>query len=265
MLLSALSPTALGQGETGFTRGAGKLDTVLTFSQDRFDEFFLGPSPFAPVITGVQRQIYSLYAAYGVTDRVDLIANLAWVDAQADAEQFLISDESDLQDLTLSVKARVAEWRVGPGNFTVAALPGVKLPVGDYASFEDNAINAPGHRQVDLRARLVAQYQLDSGNWFALEGGYDRRNGIPADEIPINATLGINVAQRVTLTPFYSFVTSNGEADLGLATSGVAFDRYGLGAYVPVSDGLGITANYRRTDEGRNESEGFSVGLVFRF
>lgn len=263
--IAAIGGSASAQGETGFLRGRGNLDAVVSVNYDSFDEFFLGPSPVAPPITGVERTIYSLYAAYGVTDNIDLVTTLAWVDAQADAENFLLSDESGLQNATVGIKARLGKWRLGPGNFSVVASPAVKFPVRDFDSFEDNPINALGHNQVDLRARLIAQYQLDSGSWFAIEGGYDRRNGTPADEIPLNVTLGVNVLDRLTISPFYSLNDSRGETDTGLETTGIGFDRYGVGFFLPITDGLGLSGNVRRTDEGRNVSDGFSFGLVLRF
>jgi len=259
--------SARAQGETGFLRGAGKLDVVASWNRDSFDEYFIGDSPFAPPIDGVRRDIYSLYSAYGLTDSIDLIANASYVVAEADAENFLISDESSLQDLTLGAKFAVASKRVGPGEASLALLPGVKFPLRDYPDFIDNAVNAPGHGQVDLRARVVGQYRFDAGPWLALESGYDRRNGAPADEVPFNATFGFNPLERLTLTPFYSHVFGIGETedDSGLATSGTAFNRFGLGAYWRFTDSVGLSAAYRLTDEGRNDSQGFSIGLVLRF
>lgn len=259
--------SASAQGETGFLRGAGKLDLVASWNRDSFDEYFIGDSPFAPPIDGVQRDIYSVYGAYGLTDSIDLIANASYVVAEADAEDFLISDESSLQDLVLGAKFAIASTRIGPGTASLALLPGVKFPLTDYPDFIDNAVNAPGHGQVDLRARVVGQYRFDHGTWFAVETGYDRRNGAPADEVPFNVTLGFNLLERLTLTPFYSHVFGVGETetDSGLATSGAQFDRFGIGTYWRFNDALGLSASYRRTDEGRNDSEGFSVGLVLRF
>ncbi|MBL8859913.1 MAG: transporter [Planctomycetes bacterium] len=265
--LAGLSDNAHAQGETGFLRGRGKLDLVTSWNRDTYDDFFIGDSPFAPRIGGTRRDVYSLYGAYGLTDDVDLIANAAYVEAVADAESFLLSDESALQDLTLGAKVRIGSERIGAGEASLLFAPGIKLPLTDYADFRENAINAPGHGQVDLRARVIGQYHFDAGPWVALETGYDRRNGAPADEVPFNLTIGFNVLERLTLMPFYGHTFGIGETpdDSGLETSGARYDRFGLGAYWRISDTYGLSGNYRRTDEGRNESEGFSLGLVLRF
>ena len=267
VLAAAPSPNVSAQGETAFVRGRGNFDLVASFSRDSFDDFRLGDSPVAPIVDDVRRDTYTLYGAYGLTDDIDIIASAAWIDARADAEQFLLPDESDLQNLTLGTKVRLTEKRWGPGKVTFAALPGVKVPLTDYATYEENPINAPGHGQVDVRLRFVAQYQLDLGHWLAVESGYDVRFEEPADEVPIQATLGINVLDQWTLSPFLSRVVSVGDDDFdsNLSTSGVSFFRYGIGTYISVTDSFGLTANYRRTDEGRNESQGFTVGTVFRF
>lgn len=265
--VAAIAGNALAQGETGFLRGKGKLDVVASWNRDTHDEFFIGDSPSAPQIDGVRRDVYSLYGAYGLTDEVDLIANVAYVEAVADAESLPLSDERALQDLALSAKVLIGSTRVGSGDASLLFGPGVKLPLTDYADFIENPVNAPGHGQVDLRARFIGQYHFDAGPWFALETGYDRRNGAPADEVPFNLTFGFNPHERLTLMPFYSHTFGVGDAptDSGLETSGASFDRIGLSAYWRLGETYGLSGSYRRTDEGRNDSQGFSLGLVLRF
>lgn len=255
------------QGETGFLRGEGKLDIVAAYAVDSYDEFWVGSNKLSdPAVGEVERKVYALYSAYGLTDEADLILAGAYVEAESDGIGGF-PDESDLQDLLLAAKWRVYEQPVGGGSFSLALLPGIKVPMTDY---EDNAVTAIGDGQVDLRGRVVGQLELANGAFAALETGYDRRNGSPDDEVPINLTIGATIAQRLTVAPFLSRVESLGGTDIGapggFPTNEEDYTRAGLSLYWRLSERYGLTGSWRTTLDGRNtgDVDGFSVGFVLR-
>ena len=105
---------------------------------------------------------------------------------------------------------------------------------------------------------------------MSLETGYDRRNGAPDDEFPLHLTAGMTLAERVTVSPFLSWVNSLGGTDID--TPGTSFPeneedylRTGLKAYARLGSGLGLSADWHTTLDGRNtgDVDGFSVGLVY--
>lgn len=264
------SSSAAAQGETGFLRGKGKADVVLSYTIDTYDKFWFGDDRLSmPGVGEVNRETYTLYTAYGLNDRTDLILKGSYVRSESDgAANF--PTESDFQDLTLAAKYRFWERTFQNGSeLSVAALPGIKLPMTDY---QNNAVTALGDGQIDLQFRVVGQYRLSNGVFAALETGYDRRNGSPKDEIPINLTVGGTIANRLTLSAFLTDIDSLGGTDLGppgtnyFPANEEDLTRTGLSAYYRINDSFGLAGSWRTTLDGRNtgDVEGFSIGLVYR-
>ncbi len=263
-LAAALGSTGYAQGETGFLRGAGGLDVVLSWHTDEFPERIdLGLGATAD--GEVDRTSVSLYGAYGLTDSIDLTANATY--ASADGSGGVTApDEDDLQNLVLGAKIRLREWDVGQSVFSLLVAPGVKLPMTDY---EEDGYNSLGSGQIDLRARLIGHVQGARGGWFAsVESGYDRRNGTPTDEIPLNLMVGANPLRLFWITPFYSrsFRRSGGEAGTGVFAGDEDFSRWGVSLYAPLHENLGLTAGWRRSSDGRERGDidGYSIGVVFK-
>ena len=267
--LLAAAPVASAQGETGFLRGTGRTDVVLGYTLDSYDEFWVGTDKVSdPGVGEIERASYSLFLAHGIDENTDVFLSAAYVEAESDGAGGF-DDESDLQDAVLGAKVRFWQRRMGSGDFSLLALPSVKFPMTDY---EHNDVTAIGDEQVDLRARAVAHYQHDSGVYLAAETGYDFRFEDVEDEIPLNVTLGATVFERLTVSPFYSRVWSDGGPDIG--DPGFAFndvqeeyERAGVSAYLRLGEQLGATFLWRTTMDGRNtgEADAFGFGLVGRF
>lgn len=262
-----LVSVASAQGDTGFLRGKGRADVALSYSVDRYDEFWVGSDRVEdPGVGEIERATTSLYAAYGLCEDLDLILNAAYVSTSSDGAAGF-PDEDDLQDLVLGAKWRAHEMGAGPGRLALFLAPAIKLPMSDY---EDNAVTAIGDGQVDLRLRGIAHYQIGTF-WASLETGFDKRNGAPDDEIPLNLTLGGN-AGPVTIMPFYSQISSQGGIDIsdipaegGFPSVEEEYTRYGVRAYARINERFGLTAGWLTTSDGRNtgDVDAYSFGLVF--
>lgn len=267
--LLAAAPLASAQGETGFLRGAGRTDVVIGYTLDYYDEFWVGTDKVEdPGVGEIERTSYTLYAAYGLNDETDLFLSAAYVEAESDGTGGF-DDESDLQDAVVGAKWRFYRNRMGAGELSLLAVPSVKFPMTDY---ENNNVTAIGDEQTDIRARAVAHYQHDSGIYLAVETGYDFRFEDVEDEIPLNVTLGATVFERLTISPFYSQVWSDGGPDIG--DPGFKFnevqeeyERAGVSAYFRISEQLGATFLWRTTMDGRNtgDADAFGFGLVGSF
>lgn len=263
LLLPAL---ASAQGETGFLRGAGHLDTAISYTKDAYNEFWVGTDKVHdPGVGRVTRSTYNLYAAYGLTDDVDLALSAPWVVASSTSGNF--DRESDLQDLGFQAKWRLLRERVGPGEASFLVAPGVKIPGSDY---EENSVTAIGDGQPDYRGRVIAHYGFDCGAFVSLESGYDRRVGEPKDETPWNVTVGATFFDVLTVSPFYSAVRSYGGPNIGTDSFPAVqeeYDRWGVGAYARLTDTFGLTGFWRTTTDGRNtgDVDGFSLGIVVRY
>ena len=268
--LSVASTPLLAQGDNGFLRGQGKLDLSLTYTNDSYDHFWVGNDKVSdPAVGTVTRETTALYAAYGLRDDIDLVFNAAYVGADSDGTGGFPTEE-DLQDATFGVKWAFWKRRMGPGETSVLFAPSIKQPMTNY---EDNNVTAIGDGQTDLRARMIGQYTWDNGLFAAIESGYDRRNGAPHDEIPLNITLGGTIAQRFTIMPFYQLVDELGGIDInqipadgGFPATEEDYQRLGVAAYVRITDQFGISGRYMSTLDGKNtgDVDSYSVGLTFR-
>lgn len=258
---------AAGQGETGFVRGQGNADIAATYTFDTYDRFWVGTDKVSMDGVGtIDRAGYTLYAAYGLTDDIDLILNGAYIETSSDGAAGA-PDESDLQDLVLGSKIRLLRKETSWGEMSFLVLPGVKLPMTDY---ENNALTAIGDGNVDWLAHVIGHVQTHSGLFASLETGYDFRVGDPPDVWPIHLTAGGTIANRVTISPFLSYVDSLWGTDIGppgtnvFPTNEEDYTRTGVSAFVRINSSVGITGNWRTTLDGRNtgDVEGFSLGLV---
>jgi hypothetical protein len=266
LFLSFSCALAAAQGDTGFLRGEGKLDLALSYTEDQYDEFWVGNSKMsAPPVGEVTREAFTLYAAYGLTDELDLVGSASYVMTESDGTGGF-SDEDDLQDAVLGVKWRLWRTIAGANEFSILLAPAVKTPMSSY---EDNEVTALGDGQTDLRGRVIGHYQHTGGFYASLETGYDWRDKEPDNEIPVNVTLGYTFLGRFTLSPFYSRVDSQGGPDIGMGSFPEVeedYTRYGVGGYLRVTDGFGVTGMWRTTDDGKNtgDADSFSAGIVVR-
>jgi hypothetical protein len=271
LAVAPLATRAAAQGDTGFLRGEGNTDIVLSYGVEDYDKFWVGHVKVEdPGVGEVTRRSTNIYVAHGITEEADLWASVSYVGSHVDGLGGF-PDETDWQDAIVGVKQRVYNERCGAGNFSVLLAPSIKMPLGHY---EDNAPYAIGDGQTDYRARGIVQWTADNGFFAALESGYDKRSGEPKDEIPINITLGFTVFQQLTLMPFWSNVDSRGGHDISAIPAEGGFpgveedtERYGLQAYLRIAENFGLTGLIRRTHDGKNtgDADAVAFGVVFRF
>ena len=261
---TTFSNYTFAQGDTGFLRGKGHGDVVLTYGQERFDRFYAGSSSVSnPNIAKVRRGFYSLYAAYGITDEIDLGANATFLDVNSSG---VIDDESGIQDLALYLKARLLKFDFDFGQFNVLAKPGIKLPLANY---ENNTPASLGDGQIDLQARVVAQIRSHSGYYFATEAGFDKRNGSPRNQLMFSSTIGGPIVEDLYVSAFYSNVNTLGGGDIGDGTSFPAqekdYSRVGANLFFRLTDQLGLSLTGWRTVTGKNTAKlsGLALGAVW--
>ena len=261
----AVPASACAQGETGWLRGEGGFDAAVSFAYEEFEHFWIGDRRVEdPGVGRVERRSYNLWLAYGLTDDLDVSLAASYVDTDSSGP---LGGRADFQDLALRLKWRAFDCELGPGRLWLLAAPAVKVPMGHY---EEDFLTAIGDEQVDLRARVIAQYTFECGLWFALETGYDVRFEAPANEFPLHVTVGGTLADIVTLSGFYSRVDSLGGYDIGEGRfPGLEedYERLGIGLQVRLLDELSLSVSGWTTLDGKNTADvdGFSVGAVLTF
>ena len=155
---------AVAQGPIdGYLKAKGEADVVLSFSATGAEEFIGGDgSTFALPFRG---QLLSAFAAYGLTDKLDIIASVPFVITEAN---------SGLQDGALFVKGEVLKVKLsedGQQNLSVLGALGISAPLSQY---EVVAAGAIGQRAQVVQPRVVAQYNRP-GFFGSVVGGYNYR------------------------------------------------------------------------------------------
>jgi hypothetical protein len=146
----------------GYLKGKGVLDLAPSFSFMSAEDFSgAGGQSFAVPYRG---SMLSLFAAYGLSQRVDLVATAAYV---------FSSTQSGLQDGGIYGKYRPFYGKIGSvGRLGVLVGAGLAFPLSDYAP---TATGALGQKAVLAPARLILQWELPSGLFLNLSGGYQVR------------------------------------------------------------------------------------------
>lgn len=164
VLWSLLLPSALlAQGPIdGYMKGKGKLDVAVSLSNNSASDFFgkdgaVYNEPF-------QGRFLAVFAEYGITDDLDLVATLPYV---------FTSTQSGFQDGSLHLKFRPLRVKTAEGGyFNAVAAAGISAPLSNY---EPLAAGAIGQRATVLQPRLVLQWDSGFGPFFNLTAGYNVR------------------------------------------------------------------------------------------
>lgn len=246
----------------GFMPERGHGDLAVSYTSETYDEFWVGTTKVSdPGVGKVDLKSTSLWAQWGFTDNLAVVAALPYIDASSNGLGGF--EDSGLQDLAVLLKYRF--FSSGP-NHLVAGF-GVRTAVTNY---EANLPVDLGDDTTDFLFRLVYQYQTDHF-YFSQQVGYDVRNKDAPDDYPFFTEVGYT-AGRVTYSAYYSRLIADGGTDIGdpgftFPSNQEEYSKAGVKLYARLTDRFGLSALYFDTLDGRNtgDSHGFSGGVVFRF
>ncbi len=124
----------------------------------------------------VSTQMFGLMGNYGLTRKVNLLFSAPYVKTKASAGT--LHSMNGLQDLSLFVKWRPYQKRVGAGRLSLFGIAGISFPLSNYvADFLPLSI---GLRSKTASARVMADYQ--QGNLFVTGSAtYVLRDNIKID------------------------------------------------------------------------------------
>ena len=272
LVVAALASRAEAQGDNGFLRGTGKTDVALTYSMDTYREFWVGQHKVEdPKVGRITRQSLNLWGAYGIDPRTDVVVSASYVEASSDGNPLLPGPSNDtekqLQDATIGLKYRLNEWQIGPGGLSLSFAPAVKIPMTHY---ENDALTAIGDGQIDYRGRIIAHYRFDNGAFASVETGFDYRTERPANEMPLNVTIGATFFDHVTIAPFYTWTNSFHGIDIGqgdFPATEEDVERVGVSVFLRLDQTFGLTGGWKTTIDGKNtgDLDGWWAGIVLSF
>lgn len=273
MVLVTISSQAQGIID-GYFKEKGHATIAASYTISNYTSFYLGnnEAPSSPV-GHVNQHIYSIYANYGITDNLQAIINLPYIDSKSEFPDPINGEDrqSDLQDLSLAIKWRPLKSEFNSGHINYITALGVNVPLG----YEPNGILSNGSGALAVNGTLGLHFQSNSGFFSTITGVYSYRGeakdnlnllssgnkfDVP-NAILFSGKIGFAV-KNLYLDAWIDNQTSTDGVDIGgtgfagnFPETKVNYTRLGANTYIPFGDCYGISAGFGTIISGRNVSE----------
>ena len=284
-LLTA-SPAQAQSLVNGFMSGKGHGSIAVSATTESYKTVFLAPEKVdgVPIFREIQINSVSLYASYGLSDKIEAVLTLPYIRSAGKADNQTLSTigissatnvRGNLQDITGLLKFKGLSRELGSNILDLLGAVTVSTPVGNYKSDKSlDYIVAIGNRATKVSAIGVAHLKTASGVFATGQAGYSLRSGNVPNAFLSEAKLGY-AGRRLYVEGFANFQVSAATGtdilqpgfDGDFTATRVSFARVGLSAFRPIAKGLGITLGVSQYVSGRNvgRSTAFSAGAAYSF
>lgn len=268
---------------SGFMKQKGKGAIALSYSSEKYNEVYLVPARVegVPVFNEVQNTAINMYANYGITDKLEAVVSLPYVQSEGKGEEaFIIANgfdnkRSGLQDASLFVKYKAFSNRMSVSTFDFLLSLGVQTPVGSYKVDEGlQSIIAIGNKSTKGTGLAIAHLKFDNGLFLSGQAGYR----IATNKVP-NAFVSevkLGYAASHIYTDIWLAIQNSSNKGVDILQPGfegffpatqVNYSRIGANVYLPVYKGFGVNVGVNAYVAGRNlgKSKGCTAGLVYNF
>ena len=276
---------------SGFMTGKGHGSVVVSGTAERYDEAYLSPGRVQgiPAFAEVRVNSLNLYATYGLSNKIDAIVSLPYIQAKGRADAGVIADfnrqpltagqgyantRQGLQDLTALLKFKAYSVELGSSTLDLLGVTSFSTPLGDYETNTGYGyIIAIGNRATKYTAAGVAHLKTSSGVFATGQVGYSLRTGAVPHALVGEAKLGY-AGPKTYIEGYASFQESNGGTDIAgqnftgfFPSTRVNYLRLGLSAYRPIAKGVGVVLGASTYVAGRNigKATGYTAGLSHNF
>ena len=147
-LCGAASSTAQAQSVvSGFMAGKGHGSVVVSGTTERYETVYLAPKQIdgVPIFQEVRVNSLNLYATYGLSDKIDAIVSLPYIQSKGKAAGAVINDldalystagytnvRQGLQDLTGILKFKAYSREIGSSILDLLGVVSLIPPIRDY-------------------------------------------------------------------------------------------------------------------------------------
>ncbi len=198
----------------------------------------------------VSTQMFSLMGNYGITRKINLLFSVPYVKTKA--SDGTLGGMKGIQDLSLFVKWKAMQRKMGDGKFTLIGIVGASVPLSNYTP--DFLPLSIGLYSKTASARLMADYQ--QGNLFVTGSAtYVLRDNIKIDRSSYYTT-ELHNTHEVKMPDAASFNFRAGFRNHRLIAEAVVNNWTTLG-------GFDITRNNMPFPS--NEMNATSVGANFKY
>ncbi|GAC1589930.1 MAG: hypothetical protein NVS3B25_07930 [Hymenobacter sp.] len=267
--------------------GKGHGSVVVSGTTERYTSVYLAPDKIdvVPIFQEVRVNSLNLYATYGLTDKIDAVISLPYIQSKGKADGTVVSDLNNLyatqgytnvrqglQDITGLLKFKTYTVELGSSILDLLGVVSFSAPISNYQTNTGYGyIIAIGNRATKLTTAGVAHLKTSSGVFATGQVGY----GFRSEEVP-NALVGeakIGYAGPKTyLEGYASFQESHKGTDISetgfngfFPATRVNYIRLGGSVYRPIAKGVGVVLGVSTYVAGRNigKSTGYSAGVSY--
>ena len=290
LLVAGFTPALHAQSiVSGFMAGKGHGSVVVSATAEQYTSAYLAPDKVSgvPVFQEVHVNSLNLYGTYGLTDKIDAIVSLPYIQSKGQAFGATIADLNTLypaqgfantrqgfQDLTGVLKFKSYTREIGSSILDLLGVVSVSTPVSNYQTNTGlGYIIAIGNRATKTTALGVAHLKTASGVFATGQVGYSLRTGDVPNALVGEAKLGY-AGPKNYFEGYASFQESNGGTDITeqgfdgtFTATRVNYVRIGASGYRPITNGFGLTLGVSTYVAGRNigKSTGGSAGITYNF
>jgi len=268
----------------GFTSKKGDLSITSSFSISKYDAFYVADvkNEGVPVHGEINQNIISLYAKYGITDRLSAVINVPFISADnTTGAADPVNGEnsiSELQDISIALKLNAHKFNFKKANLNVITGLTAIIPTG----YEPNGILSLGSGAFGFDVTAGLHLNTDSGFFSTVLASYNLRgdadnNLTPGKDFGVpNAFVTkakIGYASRfIYVEAWGDFFNSEEGVDIGspafkgnFPETNVDYSSVGVTIYKNIIPKLGVSLGFGKVIDGRNigESTTFSAGLTY--
>lgn len=259
----------------GFTPKKGDASITVSYTSSKYENAYIGAVKMNDLFDTSQN-IISLYAKYGISDRVSVILNAPFITADGNDQP----SEATFQDISVALKVNAAKFNFKGGNLNLITGLTTHIPTG----YETSKLLAVGsgafgvdftgglHLNTDVGffSTLLASYNLRGDSENNTVSGQDY--GVP-NSFALNGKLGY-ASSFIYVEAWASHVNSEEGIDIGSAAfignfpeTDVDYSSVGITVYKNIIQKVGLSLGYGKIIDGRNvgASTNYSVGLTYNF
>lgn len=269
----------------GFFNEKGAANIALSYTHASYDKLYIGQTEMntVPVHNEINQTIYNLYANYGITNKITIVASLPYIvsDNSSGANDPIndTKEQSGIQDFGFMVKWAPYKQTMDNGTVTYIVALG-----GTYASnYEPTGILSLGNGAPSIDGKLGFQYNNNSGFFGNIIVGYSLRGNADNNldlgdgtsfDVPnsYNTQIKLGYACKVIYADvWFDSQKTNKGIDIGTSAffgnfpeNTVNYSRVGLNLFSPITSNIGISAGAGTVIDGRNvgKTTYFSGALI---
>ena len=287
-LLIAISTSAKAQSLfDGFDASKGELSTTISYTYENFDQFFLGTEKSekgaVPFHNEIDFNIVSLYAKYGISDKVSVVLNLPYISAQGNGDTDGINgltSISGFQNISFGIKANAYKLNFKGGDLNLITGFSTQIPTGyepnGVLSIGDGAfgVDFSGGLHLNTNSKffstIIASYNLknDAKNNFVPGGKFNVPNSFSTTGKIGYASSFIYVDAWASHTNAEEGVDIGGTGFFGnLPETNVDYSMFGFTVYKEVLPQIGVSLGYSQIFDGRNAglAKNYNAGITYNF